>query len=149
MLYDNLENINQYVGLFEHLDTAINFIEEHDLNELPEGRTEIDGENVFVNVSRPEAQPSEGRAFESHSRYMDLQIDLEGTELCEVALGAMTEAAPYDAEQDFALWNGDVSCAMVLGTGRFAVFMVEEAHKPCIKAEGSGPLKKAVFKIAY
>ena len=50
MLYDRLENIEQYTGLFENLDTAIAYIAEHDLDELPLGRTDIDGDKVFVKV---------------------------------------------------------------------------------------------------
>ena len=133
MLYDTLENLNQYTGLFPNLDKAIDFIEDNDVSALPLGRTEIDGDDVYV----------------THSRYMDLQMDLEGAELCEVALGDVEEAEPYDEEKDFALWNGAASAALVLGEGRFAVFMVEEPHKPAIKAQGCDKVKKAVFKIAY
>ena len=134
MLYDTLENLNQYTGLFPNLDKAIDFIEDND-----------------APVPPPAAAPTSGagRAFETHSRYMDLQMDLEGAELCEVALGDVEEAEPYDEEKDFALWNGAASAALVLGEGRFAVFMVEEPHKPAIKAQGCDKVKKAVFKIAY
>lgn len=149
MLYDTLENLNQYTGLFEHLDTAIEFIEGGGLDALPEGRTDIDGEAVYVLVSQNRPAPGEGRPFETHSRYMDLHIDLEGAELCEVALGDLQEEAPYNEGSDAALWQGDTSAALVLGEGRFAVFMVEEAHKPLIKAQGFDTVKKAVFKIAY
>ena len=45
MIFDRLENLNQYTGLFEHLDTAIEYIETHDLAELALGRTDIDGDN--------------------------------------------------------------------------------------------------------
>ncbi len=149
MIYDTLDNINQYTGLFEHLDTAIEYIESHDLNELPIGKTEIDGANVFVNIQEVEPSIGDGRSFETHSNYMDLQLDLEGVELCEIALGEVALDKPYDIETDFASWTGDTSAALVLGPDRFAVFMVEEPHKPCIKAEGCDKVKKAVFKIAY
>ena len=139
MLYDTLENLNQYTGLFPNLDKAIDFIEDNDVSALPLGRTEIDGDDVYVTVMEAEPTPGEGRAFETHSRYMDLQMDLEGAELCEVALGDVEEAEPYDED----------SAALVLGEGRFAVFMVEEPHKPAIKAQGCDKVKKAVFKIAY
>lgn len=43
MLYDTLENLNQYTGLFPNLDKAIDFIEDNDVSALPLGRTEIDG----------------------------------------------------------------------------------------------------------
>ena len=149
MLYDTLENLNQSPGLFEHLDTAIEFIEGGGLGDLPEGRTDIDGDAVYVLVSQAQPAPGEDRPFETHSRYMDLHIDLEGAELCEVALGDLQEQQPYDEAADAALWQGDTSAALVLGEGRFAVFMVEEAHKPLIKAQGFDTVKKAVFKIEY
>ena len=149
MVYDTLENLSQYTGMFDHLDTAIEFIQNHDLNDLPFGKTEIDGENVFVNVTETDTLPAEGRAFETHSNYMDLHIDLCGEELCEVALGKVTEEKPYDEAEDCALWNADTTCGLVLGEGRFAVFMVEEPHKPLIRAAGSAAVRKAVFKIAY
>lgn len=94
MLYDTLENLNQYTGLFPNLDKAIDFIEDNDVSALPLGRTEIDGDDVYVTVMEAEPTPGEGRAFETHSRYMDLQMDLEGAELCEVALGDVEEAEP-------------------------------------------------------
>ena len=81
MLYDTLENLNQYTGLFPNLDKAIDFIEDNDVSALPLGRTEIDGDDVYVTVMEAEPTPGEGRAFETHSRYMDLQMDLEGAEL--------------------------------------------------------------------
>ena len=80
MLYDTLENLNQYTGLFPNLEKAIDFIEDNDVSALPLGRTEIDGDDVYVKVMEAEPTPGEGRAFETHSRYMDLQMDLEGAE---------------------------------------------------------------------
>ena len=68
MVYDTLENIGQYAGMFDHLDTAIEFIQANDLDALPLGKTEIDGENVFVNVVETDTLPAEGRAFETHTR---------------------------------------------------------------------------------
>ena len=152
MLYDTLENLNQYTGLFPNLDKAIDFIEGNDVSALPLGRTEIDGDDVYVTVMEAEPTPGEGRAFETHSRYMDLQMDLEGAELCEVALGDVEEAEPYDEEKDFALWNGAASAALVLGEGRFAVFMVAEgAKQPQVVWSWSGgaagrALRRAVRK---
>lgn len=148
MLYDNLENLNQYTGLFENLDTAIDYIEQTDLDSLPLGKTQIDGDDVFVLVSETPTTPSQELNFETHSIYMDLHVDLEGTELFEVALGDVHDITPYDEQKDFALFKADTSSAGILGEGRFVVFMAEEPHKPAIKAEGFDKVKKCVFKIA-
>ncbi len=149
MLYDTLENLNQYRGMFENLDKAIDFIENTDLTQLPNGRTEIDGENVYVTVQELETLPAEGRRYETHSRYMDLHTDIEGMELCEVTLGDVTAVQEYSEADDCALWDGNTSAALVLDETRFAVFMVEEAHLPGIRAQGCDKVKKAIFKIAY
>ncbi|MEG0395851.1 MAG: YhcH/YjgK/YiaL family protein [Oscillospiraceae bacterium] len=147
MIYDTLENLNQYTGLYENLDKAIDFIEKTNLTSLPLGKTVIDGDNVFVNVMEAEPKPTEELAFETHSLYMDLQTDIEGTELLEVALGGVEELTPFNAETDFGTWNAETSGAGILGVGRFVVFLTEEPHKPTIAAEGCAKVKKCVFKI--
>ena len=43
MIYDILENLEQYTGLFDNLDTAIEYLAETDLDALPMGRTDIAG----------------------------------------------------------------------------------------------------------
>lgn len=50
MIYDKLENIGRYKGMNKHLDTAIDYILHNDLSSLPSGRTELDGDNVYINV---------------------------------------------------------------------------------------------------
>lgn len=147
MIYDILENLEQYTGLFENLDTAIDWLVNNDIEALPLGRTEISGSDIYINVSELEARPSEGALFETHSDYMDIHIDLEGVELFEVALGALEEDTPYNAEKDVALYKADLSNASVLGPGRFLITMTEEPHKPNIASAQGTHLKKAVVKV--
>ena len=59
MLYDTLENLNQYTGLFPNLDKAIDFIEDNDVSALPLGRTEIAGDDVYVTELEAEPTPGE------------------------------------------------------------------------------------------
>ncbi len=149
MIYDTLDNISQYTGLFENLDIAIDYIEKNDLSLLPLGRTDIDGDNVYVSVMDVKTRPTQDADFETHSKYMDLQTDITGTELCEVALGELVQEAEYDSEKDIAFFKADLSCALILNPDRFVVFMAEEPHKPTIRTEDCEDVKKAVFKISY
>ena len=148
MIFDTLENLNQYAGMFENLDKAIAFIEQTDLASLGDGRTDIDGDHVYVTVSEAQTSPAEGRPFETHSRYMDLQIVLSGTELGEVALGDLAEVQPYDEAADMGLYKAPLSCAGVLGEDRFVIFMTNEAHKALVRAAGCDRVRKAIFKVA-
>ena len=50
MITDSLACLGRYRGLHPALDTAIDWLQTHELDALPLGRTEIDGQNVFVNV---------------------------------------------------------------------------------------------------
>ena len=147
MIYDILENLEQYTGLFDNLDTAIEYLAETDLEALPLGRTDIAGDDVYLTVSNVRARPSDEALFETHSDYMDIHIDLEGVELFEIALGALEERTPYDAEKDIAFYNADLSCASVLGPGRFLVVMTEEPHKPAVASAQGTALKKIVVKV--
>ena len=50
MIYDLLENIGRYRGICPNLDTAIRFLMDTDLNTLPTGKTEIDGDRVYLQI---------------------------------------------------------------------------------------------------
>lgn len=148
MIYDRLDNLDQYTGLFENLDTCIEWILSHNMDEVPFGRTEIQGEDIYVNVMECDAIRDTDADFETHSRYMDLQMVLEGSQLFQVALEDIEETKEYDEAEDYALYKGTPSVAGVLDEERFAIFMVEEAHKSNIKAAECPKSVKAVFKIA-
>ena len=84
MICDTLEHLNRYRGFHENLDTAIDYLTAycvgHTLADLPLGRTEVDGENVFIHVMEADLKPGEGANPEYHRRYADLQIDITGGE---------------------------------------------------------------------
>ena len=72
MIYDKLINMGLYKGMNKNLDTAIDFILSHDLNQLPMGKTVVDGDNVYINIIDAKAQPVEERAYEIHKNYMEI-----------------------------------------------------------------------------
>lgn len=147
MIYDVLENLEQYTGLFEYLDTALTFLAETDLDALPQGRTDIDGDNVYLTVQNATAAASDARPFETHENYMDIHIDLAGTELFEVAAEVGEELTPYDEATDTATYKGDLSCACVLGPGRFIITMTQEPHKSLVASADGPQVKKLVVKV--
>ena len=59
MIYDTLNNLPNYLGISDNLDTAIEYIMARDIQTLPIGRTQIDGDKVFVNVAQITPQPGE------------------------------------------------------------------------------------------
>lgn len=147
MIYDKIENISRYRGISRNLDTAINFVEKTDLNSLPLGKTEILGEKVFANVMEAQAKDEEELSFEIHKKYMDIQIDIEGTEVILIGLDGFKEKEPFSPEKDFGSCMAEKSARMIMGPGRFIVCMAQEPHLPSIAAGDNRRLKKCVIKV--
>ncbi len=49
MIIGKLRDLKRYKGISKNIDTAIDYVLNHDLLTLPKGKTEIDGKNVYVN----------------------------------------------------------------------------------------------------
>ena len=57
MICDTLDQLHLYKGFHKNLDTAIEFLAAHPLDTLPLGRTEVDGDEVFINVMDADLKP--------------------------------------------------------------------------------------------
>ena len=81
MICDDLKPLKRYQGLNKNLDTAIDYLQTHDLAALPDGRTEVDGDNVFINMMDATLHSDHGFHPEYHKTYADLQIDITGGDM--------------------------------------------------------------------
>lgn len=147
MIYDKLSNAKRYLGISENLDVALRFIAEHDLNELPLGKTEILDDQVYVNVMLADAGPLEERKFEFHKKYMDIQIDIFGTERIDIGDGDAAEILEFNDGGDIGFVNCKTLSECTMGPGNFIVCMAEEPHKPGIATSSDVALKKCVVKV--
>lgn len=146
MITDTLQNLSRYRGLHKNLDIAIDWLQHYTVEDLPNGRTEVAGDAVFINVMDADLREAEGAAFEYHRRYADLQIDLTGSEHWGWAVSG-NEDKPCDEAFDAGFVTGPEQAGGVLGEGRFALFFPGEPHKPSCCTPGCGHVRKAVVKI--
>ena len=148
MICDALEHLNRYRGLHRNLDTAIDYLTAyhvaHDLSDLQLGRTEVDGENVFINVMEADLSPDSTR-LEYHKKYADLQIDLTGGEGWGYETAPGTEVEPY--QPDIGKKDSEDAVFGALGEGRFVLFFPGELDKPGVARPGCAHVRKAVIKI--
>ena len=148
MICDALEHLNRYRGLHRNLGTAIDYLTAyhvaHDLSDLPLGRTEVDGENVFINVMEADLSPDSTR-LEYHKKYADLQIDLTGGEGWGYATDPGAETKPFTGDIGFQ----DAPCVVngTMGGGRFVLFFPLELHKPGVARPECTSVRKAIVKI--
>ena len=132
--------------MFPALDTALDFLVSADLDSLPLGRTDIDGDRVFLNVMDAVTQPSDAGLFEWHEDYLDIQIDLAGHEAVETALAPGEIVRPY--APDIGQCTGVPSASVTLGDRTFTICMARELHKPGVAPDGiPAPIKKCVVKV--
>lgn len=148
MIYDVIKNIGNYRGQSLWLDKAIDFLETIDLELLTIGRTEIAGDKVFLNVMEAKAKEEDEVKFEMHKKYMDIQIDIEGTENIAIGIEIEDVIEKYREDIDFGIVECSESVMCKLGKGRFIICMQEEPHKPGIIAGDNPYLKKCVLKVA-
>lgn len=147
MIYDKIANASLYKGMNPHLDTAIDFILTHDLDALPLGRTEIDGANVFLNKMEATTLPASEKQFEMHRKYMDIQIDLQGSESIETGDVGAFHCSDFSVETDVGFGDCPVVASCTLTPGSFTVCLAGEPHKPGITAGSGTSLVKCVLKV--
>jgi YhcH/YjgK/YiaL family protein len=147
MIYDSIQNIQRYKGLSAHIDLAIDFILSKGLDGLTEGKHNIEGEAVFVLMNAYETRNVKDCASETHKKYIDIQVMLEGKERFGHAfLAQQTVIDGYHSDKDYTFYDGPMDY-LVLEKGQFAVFYPSDIHQPGIAVDAPMQVKKAVFKV--
>lgn len=133
----------------ENINKTFEFIKTHNLLELPEGKTIIDGDNLWVNRSSYYGKPQEECKIESHNHYLDLQLVIKGIEgmgYVDRNREGLIETLPYDAKKDKTNYKGNLDGIIYLHDNQFALVWPNDLHMPLIKANDE-LIQKAVFKI--
>ena len=135
MIFDRIDNAGRYRGLSENFQKAFDFLSGLDLSGLPDGKLNIDGEEVTGSVSSPPLRNPEDALFEAHRRYADIQLILEGSEKMLVTdVSPLIPDAPFQEESDIGFYrDGARAVTLSFAPGDFAVFFPEDAHKPCCR----------------
>lgn len=147
MIYDKIGNAQRYMGISRNLDQALRYMMETDLSLLEDGRHEIDGDAVFVNVMHADTK-ADKTEYEFHENYYDIQIDLSGKEDILFSQELHETTKPYCKDGDIGM--GLCRCETVchLAPGMFAVCVPLEPHMPGVAAEWQEErIRKAVIKV--
>ena len=139
---------NDYLG--ERFAKAYAFLAQENLDALPLGRNEIDGDDVFANVQEYTTVPADEKLFEAHRAYYDVQFVVSGEELLQyVPLESTRATQPFDEASDFCLY--EAACepsSIALRAGELAVLAPEDAHKPgCTLSGENKSVRKIVVKV--
>lgn len=151
MIYDTLDRLGRY-DCIPRLADIQRFLTRTDIASLPPGDIPIDGDELYVKVLSYEPKPAAENFFETHRRYMDVQLVLRGREVMELSpTAALSEHNAYDDDGDYQFFNASDGISRVtVGAKEFTVFFPGEAHKPgCRADEPKGAVYKLVFKVRF
>jgi biofilm protein TabA len=112
-------------------------------------KIELSG-GVFAVEQVYDTKPRAEGFFESHRKYIDVQIVAEGEELMEVVdVSRITVREPYVAERDLITYHDtDKAAALRLVAGEGAIFFPVDIHMPSLRLGSTAVLvRKSVVKV--
>lgn len=130
-----------------YYEAALAYIKEHDLNSLSTGTHVIEEGRLWVNIVETSLRPTSEALLEVHDAFIDIQIPLSGPETfgvkprseCTQPRGEM------DSVKDILFFDDAIEETVTVEAGEMIVFKPDTAHAPLI---GSGPIRKAIFKVS-
>lgn len=145
MIIDTLPESQLIYLLHPSFEKAFTFLRSTDLNILPPGRINIDGDAIYALVQEYQTKPVDQGKWESHQRYIDIQYIESGVELINYQNLSKMKLGDYDSERDFQSMNGEGQL-IELSAGSFMVFFPQDAHMPGLSKTIPSSVKKVVVK---
>lgn len=153
MIVTTFEDCQRYAAISPKLQRAFDWLTSHDLRSLPEGRTDIDGDDIYINRSSFTSKSREDARWEIHHQYLDIQMVVCGQEQMDVTPASLTtNVDEYNAATDYQQVQsreGEPYQTIRMVPGQMTIVFPEDAHRPAIHRDGRTPaqIEKAVVKI--
>jgi len=148
MIADTLKNIGCYYGLGERIATALDFLKATDFSKLPDGRVEIQGDDIFAMLMGYTTKSREEGRWEAHRDYIDIQFLIEGHELIGVTdVSALNVSDAYDSAKDIVFFDDADGDFLGLSGSKFVLLFPQDAHMPYITDGVESAVRKVVIKI--
>jgi len=149
MIVDRIENARLYAPLHKGFEKAFAVLKEPGLAKKPDGRYPVDGDDLYYIVQHYTTRPLEQGRFESHRKYIDIQVLLAGQELLDYSPTTGLEVVePYSEDKDIMFYRvGAISARVTLEPGLFCLLYPHDAHLPSCQLACPSGVHKVVFKI--
>ena len=147
MILDSIENLSLYRGLSVNIFKAIDYILNNNLNDLSVGKHQILNDDIFVIINEYETKDEFDCPTETHKKYIDIQIMLQGEEKIGFAFLKKQEVTEqYNKDKDYTFYSTQLDY-QYLRKGHFVIFLPTDLHCPSIKIDKPIKVKKAVVKV--
>lgn len=146
MIVCAIKDLEKFLGLNKNFATVIEFLKNNNIEELPIGKTDVDGDNVFISTQEFEGKTKDVAKLETHIKYIDIQMPFSTTENIgwKNIYNLNLPTQPYNENDDIAFFDDEATSYIALQPGECVIFFPEDAHAPGI---ANGKLRKAVIKV--
>ena len=145
---DQLEFARQYAANKSRWDKAFAYLKSVDLKTIKAGHYQIEGEDVYANVTEAPSKEFAQTQYEAHQNYSDIHLMISGKEKIGVtSLEGATVKTAYDPSKDIGFWNKADDKIYTAEPGTFFIFFPANAHRPTIKVQGQDVVRKIVVKV--
>ncbi len=148
MIKDSVSNAGLYRSISYRMARALDYLGSVNAQGFAEEPVKIDGQDVYAMHQLYTTKGPDGRLYESHREYVDVQFVLEGSETIRVVdVGGLTVATEYNPENDAALYDLADGTDVKLESGDFVVLFPHDAHVPQLTSSEPSDVKKIVVKV--
>jgi biofilm protein TabA len=150
MICENMRSRNNYSSINDNFEMAFEFLKINDLKALAVGKYEIQGEDIFALVQEYTTENQEDKKWESHEKYIDIQLIVDGQEIMGyIKVEGLEIEEDLRAESDIIFYKETLNGSNIKFTnGDYAIFFPEDAHKPGCAFGECSKIKKVVVKVA-
>ena len=149
MIIDTLKNAKLYYGANSKFEKGFDFILKALEENLPVGKYEIDGKELYASVQEYATKAPELAKAEGHRNYIDIQYIIDGTEAMEVEdISKAKLNSEYNPEKDVEFYeNAKKANVCVLEKGEYAIFFPHDIHRPAMTYDTEQNIRKIVVKV--
>lgn len=124
MIVDNIKNASKYYGLGENFKKALEYMADN-MDSINE--SVVLDEKVKINYSSYTTKNQDECFFESHIKYADIHLILQGSESIGYAITDSLSVADVNEENDCLILKGN-GINIPLGVGSFMILIPQDAH---------------------
>lgn len=150
MIYGNINNLGKLSVYPEKVQKALQYILINDFTKMEPGKYELEGKDLFVQVSDSNADIISNKRPEVHNKYLDLQFTPNGEEI----FGFAADTGNNEVDEDLfdvkdVKFYKSVENEIFIKTnpGDFFVFFPWDVHRPACVENGPKKIRKVVVKI--
>ena len=154
MIITNVNNEIQNKSLAKDIRFCIEFAKknENKILSLVNGSYDVGYNNIKMNLGKYFTKSENEKFWESHKKYLDVQIMINGTEKVAINDIRDMEVKSFDEEKDLTILEGDKAFDIIMKTGDVLVFFPNDVHKTELNVsenDDSGNIRKIVTKVVF